>query len=67
VQESWYRNRQMFKRQNYINGKENGLQEAWMENGKKIINYEARYGRIFGLKRQNLCFGLENENINNKK
>ena len=67
VQESWYRNGQLFKKQNYLKGRENGMQEAWMENGKKFINYEARNGRIFGLKRLNLCFGLENENIKKKK
>lgn len=67
VQQSWHRNGQIFKRQNYLDGKENGLQESWMKNGKKFVNYEAKNGRIFGLKRMNACFGLENESIKIKK
>lgn len=40
-----------------------GLQRAWRENGELYANYEARDGRIYGLKRANPCFDLEEERI----
>lgn len=46
-----------------MNGREEGMQKAWRENGKIYNNYEAKNGRIFGLKRANLCYELENEEV----
>ncbi|MEM7512572.1 MAG: toxin-antitoxin system YwqK family antitoxin, partial [Bacteroidota bacterium] len=46
-----------------VGGKEEGLQQAWRENGKIYNNYEAKNGRIFGLKRANLSYELDNEII----
>ena len=44
-------------------GQEEGLQRAWRQNGKLYVNYEAKHGRIFGLKRASLCYELNDENI----
>ncbi|RMG79000.1 MAG: toxin-antitoxin system YwqK family antitoxin, partial [Bacteroidetes bacterium] len=63
VQMQWYSNGAKFKRINLVYGKEEGLQQSWRKNGKLYNNYEAKNGRIFGLKRANLCFQLDNENI----
>ncbi len=63
IQEEWYENGKIFKRQNCIAGKEEGLQQAWTRNGKIFANYEARNGRIFGLKRTNLCVNVKDEII----
>jgi antitoxin component YwqK of YwqJK toxin-antitoxin module len=48
-----------------VNGQEEGMQKAWRENGKIYNNYEAKNGRIFGLKRASLCFQLEDEIVQN--
>jgi len=63
IQTQWYRSGAKFKEQQLAAGKEAGLQRAWRENGKLYSNYIAKDGRIFGLKRSNLCYELENENI----
>ena len=47
-------------------GKEEGIQQAFRKNGDLFANYEAREGRIFGLKKAALCFGLEDEKIQNE-
>ena len=48
-------------------GQEEGLQQAFRKNGDLYANYEAKEGRIFGLKKAALCFGLQNEEIKTKK
>ncbi|WP_273444373.1 toxin-antitoxin system YwqK family antitoxin [Neolewinella agarilytica] len=63
LQEQWYKSGAKFKAMQLVNGQEEGLQQSWRENGKLYNNYEARDGRIFGLKRANLCFSLENEDL----
>ena len=63
TQKQWYVSGQIFKEQNLTFGKEEGLQKAWRKNGKIYANYEAKNGRIFGLKRSNLCYELNDENI----
>lgn len=62
-QKKWFKSGSIFKIQNYAAGKENGMQQAFRENGKIYANYEAKNGRIFGLKRSNLCYDLEDEKI----
>ena len=44
-----------------MEGKEEGLQKAWLPNGTLYVNYEAKNGRIFGMLRANSCYKLENE------
>lgn len=59
----WYKSGAKFKRTNLVYGKEEGLQQSWRENGKIYNNYEAKNGRVFGLKRSKLCYELDEEEI----
>jgi len=63
VQKKWYPTGVLSKLRNIVDGKENGKQQAWLENGKLYVNYEKKNGRIFGLKRANSCYKLENEKV----
>jgi len=63
VQWQWYKSGVKFKQRNMNMGAEEGMQRSWRENGKVYNNYEARNGRIFGLKRASLCFQLDDEEI----
>ena len=63
LQKQWYVSGAKFKQMNLVYGQEEGLQQSWRENGKLYNNYEAKNGRIFGLKRANLCFSLDDETI----
>lgn len=60
-QKQWYNTGELYKVLNLQNGREEGLQQAFRKNGVVYANYEARAGRIFGLKRAALCFELEDE------
>lgn len=60
----WYATGELFRKRNFVHGKEEGLQQAFRKNGKLYVNYEARDGRIFGLKKAELCFEIdENQEI----
>ncbi len=61
IQQRWYINGQRSKKTQYHLGKEEGIQQAWLENGKIYVNYEAKNGRSFGLRKAKLCYALENE------
>jgi antitoxin component YwqK of YwqJK toxin-antitoxin module len=63
IQKQWYQSGAKFKHLSLNHGIEEGLQQSWRENGKIYNNYEAKNGRIFGLKRANLCYELEEEII----
>jgi antitoxin component YwqK of YwqJK toxin-antitoxin module len=63
LQQQWYNSGVKFKEMNLVDGKEGGMQQAWRENGKIYVNYEAKNGRIYGLKRANLCFELGDETV----
>ena len=63
TQRQWYKSGVLFKEINLAMGKEEGMQKAWRENGKIYNNYEARNGRIYGLKRASLCYELDNEEV----
>lgn len=67
TQKKWYPTGEIFKILQMTNGKEDGIQQAFRENGKLYTNYEAKDGRIFGLKRSTLCFELEDGKINRKR
>ncbi|MFK7773215.1 MAG: toxin-antitoxin system YwqK family antitoxin [Saprospiraceae bacterium] len=67
VQKKWYSTGEIFKILNLEMGKEEGIQQAFRKNGDLFANYEARDGRIFGLKRAALCFGLEDQKIQYSK
>lgn len=62
-QKTWYPTGELHKKLNMNMGKEDGIQQAFRKNGALYANYEAKEGRIFGLKKTALCFGLEDENI----
>jgi len=62
-QKKWYPSGELFKKLNMNMGKEEGLQQGFRKNGVLFANYEAKNGRVFGLKKAKLCFGLEDENI----
>ena len=63
IQTKWYPTGEIFKVLNLKNGKEEGMQKGYRKNGDLYANYEAREGRIFGLKKAALCYGLEDEKI----
>lgn len=63
----WYQSGAKFKKRSLVDGKEEGMQMSWRENGAIYCNYEAKNGRIFGLKRANLCYALEDEEIQYRK
>ena len=63
IQKKWYSTGEIFKVLHLNKGKEEGIQQAFRKNGNLYVNYEARAGRIFGLKRSTLCFELEDEKI----
>ena len=48
---------------NFDKGIESGLQRGYRKNGSLYANYEARNGRIYGLKKSKLCYSLENEKV----
>jgi len=39
------------------------MQKAWLKNGTLYVNYEAKNGRVFGMRRANSCYKLEDETI----
>ncbi|MDE3742399.1 toxin-antitoxin system YwqK family antitoxin [Maribacter polysaccharolyticus] len=61
IAKEWYPNGQLAKERHLVNSKEQGLQKAWLQNGKLYVNYEAKDGRIFGMRRANSCYQLEDE------
>jgi antitoxin component YwqK of YwqJK toxin-antitoxin module len=68
LDKKWFSNGQLAKLRNLVDDKENGIQKAWLENGKLYVNYEAKNGRMFGMRRANSCYRLEDEVIiRNKK
>ncbi|MGB2684466.1 MAG: toxin-antitoxin system YwqK family antitoxin [Olleya sp.] len=66
-EKQWFPDGQMFKLRNFADGKEHGFQKAWLANGKLYVNYEAKNGRIFGMRRASSCVRLEDEVIIRKK
>ena len=62
----WYKTGELYKKLNLYEGNEDGIQQAFRKNGALYANYEAKNGRIFGLKKTALCYGLEDEKIKTK-
>ncbi len=62
-EKEWYATGQLAKQRQLVDGEENGLQKAWLQNGSLYINYEAKNGRIFGMRRANSCTQLKDEVI----
>lgn len=66
-QRLWYDTGELYKRLNLNMGVEEGIQQAFRKNGDLYANYEAKEGRIFGLKKSQLCYGLQDEKIDYAK
>lgn len=66
-QKKWYPTGELHKILHLNMGQEEGVQQAMRENGDLYANYEAKNGRVFGKQRGTLCFGLEDEKIQNEK
>lgn len=66
-QKKWYPTGELFKKLHLNMGREEGIQQAFRKNGDLFANYEAKNGRIFGLKKAALCFGLEDEKLQDEK
>lgn len=62
-QTQWYPTGELFKKVHLNMGREEGIQQAYRKNGVVFANYEAKNGRIFGLKKAALCYDLEAESI----
>ena len=62
-QKRWYDTGELFQISNINMGVEEGMQQAFRKNGKLFINYEARNGKHYGLKRSMLCVELDDEKI----
>ena len=62
-QRKWYPSGEIYKIMNFDDGIESGIQKAFRKNGALYANYEARDGRIYGLKKSKLCYSLEDEEI----
>jgi len=45
---TFYPNGRPFEIRHFFNGREEGLQQAWTEDGELYINYEMRNGRRYG-------------------
>ncbi len=52
---SWYASGRRFEVRHYVAGHEQGLQQAWSDNGTLYINYEARDGRHYGMENSTPC------------
>ncbi|GGG59119.1 toxin-antitoxin system YwqK family antitoxin [Bizionia arctica] len=63
----WFSTGKISKIRNLLNNQEDGLQQAWLENGKLYVNYEAKDGRIFGMRRANSCYQLKDEVVIRKE
>lgn len=60
-QKIWYSTGELHKILDLNMGQEEGIQQAFRENGDLYANYEAKNGRVFGLNKGMLCYGLTDE------
>jgi len=63
LQRRWFSSGQLQRSTHFNMGMEEGLQQSWLENGKIYVNYEAKNGRTFGLRKATLCYELDDEKI----
>lgn len=54
----WYKNKQLLKIFNYVEGKEEGSQKMWRENGKIKANFVVKNGERFGLIGLKKCYSV---------
>lgn len=56
---TFYPDGRLFEVRHFYNGKEEGLQQAWTEDGTLYINYEMRNGRRYGFINARPCRPVE--------
>lgn len=56
---TFYPNGRPYEVRHFYNGKEEGLQQAWTEDGTLYINYEMRNGRRYGFINARPCRPVE--------
>jgi antitoxin component YwqK of YwqJK toxin-antitoxin module len=52
---TWYASGKPYELRNYANGREEGRQQSWTEDGTLFLNYEMRNGRRYGLVNARPC------------
>lgn len=58
---TFYPNGQPYEVCHFFNGREEGLQQAWTEDGTLYINYEMRNGRRYGFINARPCRPVEQQ------
>lgn len=56
---TFYPDGRPYEVRHFFNGKEEGLQQAWTEDGTLYINYEMRGGRRYGFINARPCLPVE--------
>ena len=58
---TWYENGHPYEIRHYVNGREEGLQQAWTPDGYLYLNYEMKNGRRYGYVNAQPCLPLAEE------
>jgi antitoxin component YwqK of YwqJK toxin-antitoxin module len=58
---AFYPDGRPYEVRHFFNGKEEGLQQAWTEDGTLYINYEMRNGRRYGFINARPCLPVEEQ------
>jgi hypothetical protein len=58
---TFYPNGQPYELRHFFNGREEGRQQAWTEDGTLYINYEMRNGRRYGFINARPCRPVEEQ------
>lgn len=56
---TFYPNGRPYEVRHFLNGREEGLQQAWTEDGTLYINYEMRSGRRYGFINARPCLPVK--------
>lgn len=56
---TFYPNGRPYEVRHFLNGREEGLQQAWTEDGELFVNYEMRNGRRYGFINARPCRPVE--------
>jgi antitoxin component YwqK of YwqJK toxin-antitoxin module len=52
---TWYASGRPYESRHYVDGREEGRQQSWTEDGTLFLNYEMRDGRRYGLVNARPC------------
>jgi hypothetical protein len=58
---TFYPDGRPYEVRHFLNGREEGLQQAWAEDGTLYINYEMRNGRRYGFINARPCRAVEEQ------